>query len=78
MAGGTFPRVNRSTLGPAVHARITPDPESGCVATCEEIAVVAQGEALDEVTANLGTRPRCTSRARIWPSWGSLASRPSS
>ncbi len=40
-------------LRAAVHARITPDPESGYVATCEEIAVVTQGETLDEVTANL-------------------------
>jgi predicted RNase H-like HicB family nuclease len=37
----------------AIHARIAPDPESGYVATCEEIAVVTQGETLDEVTANL-------------------------
>ena len=28
-------------------------PKSGYVATCEEIAVVTQGETLDEVTANL-------------------------
>ena len=40
-------------LRTAVHARITPDPESGYVATCEEIAVVTQGESLDEVTVNL-------------------------
>ena len=37
----------------AVHARIMPDAESGYVATCDEIAVVTQGETLDEVTANL-------------------------
>lgn len=36
----------------AVRARIMPDAESGYVATCEEIAVVTQGETLDEVTAN--------------------------
>jgi predicted RNase H-like HicB family nuclease len=29
------------------------DRESGWVATCEEIAVVTQGDTLDEVTANL-------------------------
>ncbi|MBI3454164.1 MAG: type II toxin-antitoxin system HicB family antitoxin [Candidatus Rokubacteria bacterium] len=40
-------------LRTAVHARITPDAESGYVATCEEIAVVTQGETLDEVTASL-------------------------
>lgn len=40
-------------LRTAVHARITPDVESGYVATCEEIAVVTQGETLDEVAANL-------------------------
>lgn len=40
-------------LRTAVHARITPDVESGWVATCDEIAVVTQGETLDEVTANL-------------------------
>jgi len=45
--------VNETALRPAIHARITPDPESGYVATCEEIAVVTQGETLDEVTANL-------------------------
>ena len=40
-------------LRTAVHARITSDVESGWVATCEEIAVVTQGDTLDEVTANL-------------------------
>jgi len=40
-------------LRTAVRARIMPDTESGYVATCEEIAVVTQGETLDEVTANL-------------------------
>jgi predicted RNase H-like HicB family nuclease len=30
-----------------------PDVESGYVATCDEIAVVTQGETLDEVTTNL-------------------------
>jgi predicted RNase H-like HicB family nuclease len=46
-------RMDPSALRTAIHARITPDAESGYVATCEEIAVVTQGEALDEVTANL-------------------------
>jgi predicted RNase H-like HicB family nuclease len=45
--------VSNKSLRPAVHARITSDVESGWVATCEEIAVVTQGETLDEVTANL-------------------------
>ncbi len=48
-----MPRMSDGTLRTAIHARITPDPESGYVATCEEIAVVTQGETLDEVTANL-------------------------
>jgi predicted RNase H-like HicB family nuclease len=30
-----------------------PDAESGYVATCDEVAVVTQGETLDEATANL-------------------------
>jgi predicted RNase H-like HicB family nuclease len=45
--------MSSQSLRPAVHARITPDVESGWVATCEEIAVVTQGDTLDEVTANL-------------------------
>ena len=45
--------MNNQGARTAVHARITPDIESGYVATCEEIAVVTQGETLDEVTANL-------------------------
>jgi predicted RNase H-like HicB family nuclease len=45
--------VSASTPPPAIHARITRDAESGFVATCEELAVVTQGETLDEVTANL-------------------------
>jgi predicted RNase H-like HicB family nuclease len=45
--------MSDGTLRTAIHARITPDMESGYVATCEEIAVVTQGETLDEVTANL-------------------------
>ncbi len=32
---------------------LRPDAESGYVATCEDIAVVTQGETLDEVTATL-------------------------
>ena len=50
---GTMPRMSDGTLRTVIHARITPDAESGYVATCEEIAVVTQGETLDEVTANL-------------------------
>ena len=45
--------MNDTALRTAIHARVTPDPESGYVATCEEIAVVTQGETLDEVAANL-------------------------
>lgn len=45
--------VSPGKLRAVVHARITPDEDSGYVATCEEIAVVTQGETLDEVTANL-------------------------
>jgi predicted RNase H-like HicB family nuclease len=45
--------VSSQALRTAVHARITSDVESGWVATCEEIAVVTQGDTLDEVTANL-------------------------
>jgi predicted RNase H-like HicB family nuclease len=45
--------MSEGTLRTTIHARITPDVESGYVATCEEIAVVTQGETLDEVTANL-------------------------
>jgi predicted RNase H-like HicB family nuclease len=45
--------MSDGALRTTIHARITPDVESGYVATCEEIAVVTQGETLDEVTANL-------------------------
>ncbi|MGH7320096.1 MAG: type II toxin-antitoxin system HicB family antitoxin [Candidatus Rokuibacteriota bacterium] len=45
--------MNDRALRTAIHARITPDAESGYVATCDEIAVVTQGDTLDEVTANL-------------------------
>jgi predicted RNase H-like HicB family nuclease len=45
--------LSGSGLRTAVHARLTPDAESGYVATCDEVAVVTQGETLDEVTANL-------------------------
>jgi predicted RNase H-like HicB family nuclease len=45
--------VSDTALRPAIHAWVTPDPESGYIATCEEIAVVTQGETLDEVTTNL-------------------------
>jgi predicted RNase H-like HicB family nuclease len=45
--------MSDGVLRTTIHARITPDVESGYVATCEEIAVVTQGETLDEVTANL-------------------------
>jgi len=45
--------MSDGALRTTIHARITPDVDSGYVATCEEIAVVTQGETLDEVTANL-------------------------
>jgi predicted RNase H-like HicB family nuclease len=45
--------ISDATLPTAIHARMTPDVASGYVATCEEIAVVTQGDTLDEVTANL-------------------------
>jgi predicted RNase H-like HicB family nuclease len=45
--------MSDGTLRTTIHARITPDLESGYVATCEEIAVVTQGETLDKVTTNL-------------------------
>ena len=45
--------MSDGALRTAVHARIMPDTESGYVATCDEIAVVTQGETLDEVTVNL-------------------------
>jgi predicted RNase H-like HicB family nuclease len=45
--------MSDGALRTMIHARITPDVDSGYVATCEEIAVVTQGETLDEVTANL-------------------------
>ena len=45
--------MNPTTLRAAIHATITPDPESGYVASCDEIAVVTEGDTLDEVIANL-------------------------
>jgi predicted RNase H-like HicB family nuclease len=45
--------ISDATLPTAIHARMTRDVASGYVATCEEIAVVTQGDTLDEVTANL-------------------------
>ncbi len=45
--------MSDGALRTTIHARITPDVDSGYVATCGEIAVVTQGETLDEVTANL-------------------------
>jgi predicted RNase H-like HicB family nuclease len=45
--------MSSGALRTTIRARITPDAESGYVATCEEIAVVTQGVTLDEVTANL-------------------------
>ena len=45
--------MNDGALRTTIHARITPDVQSGYVATCEEVAVATQGETLDEVTANL-------------------------
>jgi predicted RNase H-like HicB family nuclease len=46
-------KMSDGALRTTIHARITPDVESGYVATCEEISVVTQGETLDEVTTNL-------------------------
>ena len=45
--------MSSGALRTTIRARITPDAESGYVATCEEIAVVTQGETLDKVTTNL-------------------------
>ena len=45
--------MSDGALRTTIHARITPDVESGYVATCDEIAVVTQGETLDEVAANV-------------------------
>lgn len=45
--------MSPGALRTSIHARIMSDAESGYVATCQEIAVVTQGETLDEVTANL-------------------------
>ncbi|NJM48128.1 MAG: type II toxin-antitoxin system HicB family antitoxin [Alkalinema sp. RU_4_3] len=40
-------------LSPFIHVSIYRDDESGYVAECREIAVITQGQTLDEVTANL-------------------------
>jgi predicted RNase H-like HicB family nuclease len=40
-------------LSPHIHAVIYRGDESGYVAECREIAVITQGQTLDEVTANL-------------------------
>ncbi len=40
-------------LNPKITAKIRPGNESGYVAECEEIAVVTQGNTLDEVVSNL-------------------------
>jgi predicted RNase H-like HicB family nuclease len=45
--------MSDGALRTAIHARIIPDEESGYVATCDRIAVVTQGETLDQVIANL-------------------------
>jgi predicted RNase H-like HicB family nuclease len=45
--------VSATRLRTVVHAKIVSDPESGYVASCDEIAVVTQGETLDEVIGNL-------------------------
>jgi predicted RNase H-like HicB family nuclease len=45
--------MSSAALRMTIPARIMPDAESGYVASCEEVAVVTQGETLDEVTANL-------------------------
>lgn len=52
--------MSDTALRTALHARVTPDPKSGYVATFEQIAVVTQGETLDEVAANL------RKGARLW------------
>jgi len=41
------------TLRHTIHAVVRPGDESGYVAECLEIAVVTQGETLDETVANL-------------------------
>jgi predicted RNase H-like HicB family nuclease len=40
-------------LSPYIHVSIYRGDESGYVAECQEIAVITQGQTLDEVTANL-------------------------
>jgi predicted RNase H-like HicB family nuclease len=45
--------VSAATLRTAVHAKIVSDPESGYVTSCDEIAVVTQGESPDNAIANL-------------------------
>jgi predicted RNase H-like HicB family nuclease len=41
------------SLSPHIHVSIYRGNESGYVAECQEIAVITQGQTLDEVTANL-------------------------
>jgi predicted RNase H-like HicB family nuclease len=41
------------SLSPYIHVSIYHGNESGYVAECQEIAVITQGQTLDEVTANL-------------------------
>jgi predicted RNase H-like HicB family nuclease len=45
--------MSATTPRTSVHAKIMPDAESGYVASGEEIAVVTQGETLDEIMVNL-------------------------
>jgi len=59
--------MSGSALRTAIHARITPDAESGYAATCDEIAVVTQGETLDEVTANLREAVALHLEGGTWP-----------
>ena len=63
---------------PRIHARITPDAESGSVATGEEIAVVTQGETLDEVTAHLREAAALHLEGEDLAPLGSPPNRPSS
>ncbi len=42
-----------AVLHHTIHALVTPDEEGGYVASCLEIAVVTQGDTLDETITNL-------------------------
>jgi predicted RNase H-like HicB family nuclease len=41
------------SLSPYIHVSIYRGDEQGYIAECQEIAVITQGQTLDEVTANL-------------------------